>query len=54
VRFASGAPGGGGGSLANTGRSSTTLVMWAVALLVFGRVALLTGRRIRVVVKDDR
>jgi hypothetical protein len=41
--------GGDGGLLVSTGSSPTRLVVWAVLLLVFGRMAILLGRPIRVV-----
>jgi hypothetical protein len=54
-----GALGGGSGSgagpspqLASTGTSSWQLVIWAVLLVVFGRMAILLGRSPRVI--DER
>lgn len=39
---------GSGGSIADTGASSIPLVVWGVLLLIFGRIAILLGRRVKV------
>jgi LPXTG-motif cell wall-anchored protein len=48
--YSSGGPtGGGSGSLPSTGSSPTALIVWGVLLLVFGRMAILFGRKPKVV-----
>jgi hypothetical protein len=49
VASASGSAGGSSGFLVSTGSSPTRLVVWAVLLLAFGRMAILFGRPIRVI-----
>lgn len=49
--FGSGAGSGGGftgGTIVSTGSSPTQIIVWAILLLVFGRMALLLGRPLRV------
>ena len=41
-------------SLASTGTSSSTLLIWAVLLLVFGRIAILLARPVRVPPHEER
>lgn len=50
VRFSPGGTGGSpsGSALANTGSSTTGIVVWAVLLITFGRMALLLGRKPKV------
>lgn len=44
----------GGGQLAATGGSPLPIIFWAVLLLVFGRMAILLGRPLRVVAHESR
>jgi hypothetical protein len=46
---AGGVGGGGSNVLVSTGSSPTRLIMWAVLLLAFGRMAILFGRPIKVI-----
>jgi hypothetical protein len=46
--------GAGGGALGNTGADTSTLVLWAIAVLFAGRMVQLLARRVRVTSSDQR
>ncbi len=46
--------GSGGGTLVSTGASPTPIILWGVLLLIFGRMAILSARPVRVVTDETR
>lgn len=49
-----GSGGSGSGSIVSTGSSPTPIIIWAILLVVLGRMALLLGRRVRVLPPESR